>query len=225
MLVGLLGFEPEPLLSGFSKEQQERALALTVRLRNEVRHSRGSGVLLGNGGPNVYVLTASHVVAGAREVDVEVFSTSSYPRPAKVYRSAEVVGRSRERALDLALIRFSASDFLGEKLQLGQQKSYPPSFAAISVGCSAGGPPSCSVETVVGARLARREGQQNPVLYWETKERTARGRSGGPLLDARGRLIGLCCGSNEEAGYYCHIEDIVRFLNEQGVKWLRAEDP
>jgi hypothetical protein len=221
----LLGAEPEPLLSGFSKEQQERALATTVRLLNQVRHSRGSGILLGKNGPTVYVLTASHVVADAREVDVETFSAASYPRPAKVYRFAEVIGRSGQGTLDLALIRFSASDPIGEKVPISKMKAYPPTFLALSAGCSTGRPPSCSVESVVSTRLARREGQTAQALYWETKERPARGRSGGPLLDARGRLIGVCCGSNGDAGYYCHIDEIVRFLKQQGLHWLVAEDP
>ena len=223
-LVALLGAEPDPLLPGFTREQQERALAITVRLQNHSRHSRGSGILLGKDGPTVYVLTASHVVADAREVDIETFSVASYPRPAKVYRSAEVIGPSGDGKLDLALIRFSASESLGDKVKIGETKAYSPSFAAISVGCSAGRPPSCSVETIVGTRRARREGQKTPALYWETKDRTARGRSGGPLLDARGRLIGVCCGSNGEAGYYCHIDEVVRFLRQQGLRWLTAED-
>jgi hypothetical protein len=220
-----LGAEPEPLLSGFSKEQRERASAITVRLLNQVRHSRGSGILLGKNGPTVYVLTASHVVADAREVEVQTFSAASYPRPAREYRSAEVIGRSGQGALDLALIRFSASDPMGEKVQISKTQAYPPSFLAFSAGCSSGRPPSCAVEGVVGTRLARREGQTDPVLYWETKERPARGRSGGPLLDARGRLIGVCCGSNGDAGYYCHIEEIARFLKQQGLQWLVAENP
>jgi S1-C subfamily serine protease len=221
----LLGAEPEPLLSGFSKEQQERALAITVRLLNQARHSRGSGILLGKTGPTVYALTASHVVADAREVDVETFSAASYPRPAKVYRSAEIIGRSGRGALDLALIRFSASDPIGEKVRIGKTQAYPPNFLALSAGCSTGRPPSCSVESVVSTRLARKGGQADPALYWQTKERPARGRSGGPLLDGRGRLIGVCCGSNGDAGYYCHIDEIVRFLKQQGLQWLVTDDP
>jgi S1-C subfamily serine protease len=221
----LLGAEPEPLPSGFSKEQQERAVAITVRLLNPVRRSRGSGILLGKNGPTVYVLTANHVVAGAREVEVETYSVASYPKPAKVYRFAEVVGRSGHGALDLALVRFSANDFTGEKVRINKTHAYPPGFLALAAGCSTGRPPSCSVERIVGTRLARKEGETDAVLYWETKERPARGRSGGALLDGRGRLIGVCCGSNGDAGYYCHIEEIVRFLKQQGLQWLIAEDP
>jgi hypothetical protein len=221
----LVAAEPEPHLSEFSKEQQERALAITVRLLNQVRHSKGSGILLGKNGPTAYVLTANHLVAGAREIEVETFSVASYPRPAKIYRFAEVIGRSGRGALDLALIRFSADDPTGEKIRIRKTQAYPPSFLALSAGCSTGRPPSCSVERVVGTRLARKEGQTDPVLYWETKERPARGRSGGPLLDARGRLIGVCCGSNGDAGYYCHVEEILRFLKQQGLSWFTAEDP
>ena len=34
------------------------------------------------------------------------------------------------------------------------------------------------------------------------------GRSGGPLLDADGRLIGVCSGTQEGMNYYTHPDEI-----------------
>ena len=60
-------------------------------------------------------------------------------------------------------------------------------------------------------------------VVWQTSREPARGRSGGPLLDRRGHLIGVCSGRAGGAGYYTHAERVHDFFKEHGVKWLYEE--
>src|SRR3954469_16457631 len=92
----------------FPEGLQTSAVTATVRVVNAAKGGNGTGVVIGRGGPFVYVLTAGHVVDGARALEVHTFSADAYPRAAKVYRAAEVV--ARERRADLALIRVSTRD-------------------------------------------------------------------------------------------------------------------
>jgi hypothetical protein len=63
------------------------------------------------------------------------------------------------------------------------------------------------------------------VLCWQTEKTPARGRSGGPLLDRRGLLIGLDSGAGDGKGYYVHVEELHAFLKRNGLDWLYEEKP
>ena len=92
----------------FPKEAQVKAVTATVRVVNAAKGSEGSGALVHKGGPFLYVLTAAHVVAGAKKVEVATFTADSHPKPAKVYREAEVLAQSDEA--DLAVLRVTTRD-------------------------------------------------------------------------------------------------------------------
>jgi hypothetical protein len=47
------------------------------------------------------------------------------------------------------------------------------------------------------------------------------GRSGGPLVDKRGLLIGVCSGVSKDKAYFCHIDEINAFLERNGFDWLK----
>ncbi len=207
----------------FPKEAQLRALTAGVRVVNSTADATGSGVLLRRNGPVVYVLTAAHVVAGAKRLEVATFSTESYPKPAALYRSAEVIATSEE--LDLAVLRWTTRDALPGAMEVCPTTKVPEgkNFTALSVGCADGGAPTCALEEVKAKRRVRKPGAEVAVLCWETAAAPVKGRSGGPLVDARGYLIGVDSGAGDGKGYYIHIEAIHGFLKANGLKWLTEE--
>jgi S1-C subfamily serine protease len=209
----------------FSKEAQVKALTAAVRVVNSTGDVTGSGVLLRRSGPVAYVLTAAHVVAGAKKVEVATFSAESYPKPAAVYRSAEVIATSEE--LDLAVLRWTTKEAMPGVMEVCPPSKVPEkkNFAALSVGCPDGGAPVCVLEDVKTKRPVLKPGAKpgTGVLCWETAAAPVKGRSGGPLLDTRGYLIGVDSGAGDGKGYYTHIEAIHTFLKANGLKWLTEE--
>src|SRR5438093_1402336 len=83
-----------------------------------------------------------------------------------------------------------------------------PALPALTVGCDgAGGAPAVAVDTV---RAEKNLGPRSPYKcnFFEADRPPAVGRSGGPLVDRQGRLIGVCSGTlGGKKGYYVHIAE------------------
>ena len=208
----------------FPAEAQERAVAATVRLKNTTQACDGSGVLVGRIGPVVYVLTAAHIADKDDKLTVSIFTKDSYPKPAHEYMG-ELIARQEEQ--DLAVIRFTTSDELP-----GFARPYPPAkipdakdFPALTVGCDDGAAPTCVAVAVAGKKRVRRRAGEETALVWEIKSPPKPGRSGGPLLDREGRLLGVCSGAADGKGYYAHAEAIYAFLKQNGLEVLADEEP
>jgi serine protease Do len=223
MLLLLAGHVPAQDTKEFSKEIQQAALVATVRIANVTEGVDGSGVLLRHEGAFAYVLTANHVVGKATELNVLVFSADSYPKEDKVYRGAEVL--ARDARADLAVVRVATRDKLPAPLSVCPAKQTPDGkgFAVLTVGCQPGGPPLPIVDTVQATPLVSKPGETGKVKCWETAKGQTAGRSGGPLLDRQGRVLGVASGTGGGKGYYVHAEEIRAFLKRKGLGWL-AED-
>ena len=194
-----------------------------MRVLNPAGNAQGSGVILGESGPFVYLLTANHVVDQAERVEVQTFSPRSLPKPEAVYRSVAVLAQAKDE--DVAVLRLATADRMPGRVRFCPPDQVPKEagFAAWTVGCPFGRPPVCQQEKVVGVKRARRPGAE-AVLVWETDREPATGRSGGPLLDRQGRLLGVGSGTSDGKGYFTHVEAIQRFLKRHGLHWL-AEAP
>lgn len=221
----LLPGEIETIASpDFSKPLQVSAVTATVRIVNVSRGTKGSGAIIRSSGPFVYVLTARHVVDKAERLEVHVFSAASYPKPENVYRSAEVIARMKGLS-DLALVRFSTSDRMPGTVRVCPAGAVPKekSFPVLTAGCDDGNSPTCGVD-VAEKKPVRKPSEGETGFLWEVSRKPNAGRSGGPLIDKRGYLVGVCSGRNEGKGYYCHTEAIHEFLRQNGVKWLYEEE-
>jgi S1-C subfamily serine protease len=207
----------------FPRPLQEAAVAATVRVTNPVRRQDGSGVLIHRQGPYAYVLTAAHLVGKERFVEVSTFSARSYPKPEKTYRGAEVL--ARDPRADLAVLRLATREAPPGLLPLAPKSAAPKGkdFPALTAGCESAGPPTPALEVVKGARVVRKPGEEGKTLCWETARGQAGGRSGGPLLDRQGRLIGLASGVSSGKGYYVHLDEIHAFLRRNALGWLDEE--
>jgi S1-C subfamily serine protease len=209
---------------GFSKEFQATAVTATVQIRNLTKKTDGSGVLIGKSAPFVYILTALHVVEEADRLEVAVFFKESFPRSKVVYRSAETISE-KVGLTDLAVLRLATTDVMPGYVRLCPEGLVPTGqgMRVLTVGCDEGNPPTCLSETVAGKKLARRQEGGAVASFWEVDRKYVKGRSGGPLLDGRGYLLGVCSGTNREKTYFVHIEEIHGFLKRQGFRWLVEE--
>jgi S1-C subfamily serine protease len=204
----------------FPAETQRTAVTATVRIKNVGRNTEGSGVVIDNNKGVVHILTANHVVDKAERLEVQTFTRASYPKAEATFREAKVVAQSREQ--DLALVRLVTRDPVPASLPVCPPAAVPreKDFPALSVGCGAGKAPSCAAETVRGKKRVQRPGEKEAVSAWELARPPQGGRSGGPLLDVRGRVIGVCSGVGDGKGYYCHTEALHHFLKLNGLEFL-----
>jgi hypothetical protein len=207
----------------FSREMQVAAVEATVRVKNAASGANGTGVIVGRSGPVVYVLTACHNAEKADRVEVVTFSKTSYPNPEQVYRSAEVVARWKEQ--DLAVLRLVTRDAMPGTVHICPPRLVPTGkdFPGLTVGCRKAEAPSCQADTVREKKVVRRGGEESTAVVWELAGAPQEGRSGGPLLDKRGYLLGVCSGGSDRKSYYCHVEVIHRFLKRNGLEWLYEE--
>jgi len=206
----------------FPKAMQVAAVSATVRVVNVENQSGGSGVIVGRKGRFVYVLTAYHVAGETGRLEVATFAEKASPKAPRVYPAVRLVARAGG-VRDLALLRVVTTDPMPAPLSLCPARLLPDGkegFKALSVGCAGGEAPTCLVEEVVGKRRVRRTGAGQPADCWEVGRKQQVGRSGGPLVDRRGYLLGVCSGTNEGKSYFCHTDEARAFLKESGFDWL-----
>jgi len=106
-------------------------------------------------------------------------------------------------------------------LQLAKPGQRPKRFPfdAMSIGCSEGRLPSANNESIQAKRLGTKS-EHELAYFWETKLAPKQGRSGGPLLNTQGEVIGLCAASKDNVGYYAHLDEIQVALQVAGFNWL-----
>lgn len=217
--------EIEPVPSPhFPASLQQRAVCATVRIVNQNGGHRGTGVILRTSGPFVYILTADHLLNPGGKFEVSTFSESSYPRPNNIYFNAEVMARDRD--LDVALLRLPTRDRMPASLPICPPAQTPKDepFPVMTVGCSKGDSPTCLLDKVIAQKHVRKHPTSGISHVYELGNQQAPGRSGGPLLDARGQIIGICSGVTDRKGYFCHIEEIHRWLKRHNLQWLYDEE-
>ncbi len=209
----------------FPAELQVRALAGTVRVYNPLKKTQGSGVIVGRTGGFVYILTAHHIVTGADGVEITVFTEKSDPKAHKVYRGARVIAKAAD-ARDLALVRLQADDKTLSIVRICPRGATPKAdgFPALALGCSADQGATAVVYDALSKKKIRRKADTESAYFWESAGAVVKGRSGGPLIDQRGFVIGICSGANDGKGYYTHTEEIHRFLKQNAFDWLADED-
>jgi hypothetical protein len=211
----------------FSKELQHKALAATVRIVLPERQGEGTGVIMGRRDKTVYVLTSNHVVAKGPTVEVHTFTDASYPKPSESV-SAEVWLRWPDD--DLALLR-AFTQTPPDPLRICPPTLAPTrdKFSVLTVGCSNGAEPTCMVDRLSESNKFVKPGGRKALL-WKAATPSTGGRSGGPLIDRRGYVVGICSGSangkdGQKEGFYTHLSVIHSALDTEGVSWLYTDPP
>ena len=139
----------------------------------------GSGSVIDRQG---HILTNYHVVDGAREIIVTLYDGSNHP--------AELVGA--DAATDIAVLRIAAPPALLHPVVLGDSIGLRVGQRVFAIGNPFGLERTLTTGIVssLNRTLPSRNGRSMKSII-QTDAAINPGNSGGPLLDSRGRLIGM----------------------------------
>jgi serine protease Do len=171
-------------VTGFGPLEQSDATQTDLVISKQ--RSMGSGVVVDQSG---YILTNEHVVTGARRVMVVLPSAATDGASAQDAGGrrfeAEVVGTTRE--MDLALLKIDAAGL--QPLPLGDSTALRQGELVFAFGSPEGFRNSVSMGVV--SAVSRQPDPDSPLTYIQTDAAVNHGNSGGPLVNARGEMVGL----------------------------------
>lgn len=150
---------------------------VSVQASNSMGYSMGSGVVLSESG---YILTNYHVVEGGLDLDIMLLSDYT------VYKAA-LVGYDKE--LDLAILKAEGSGFV--PAELGSSDELEVGDPVYAIGNPLGylyGAMSDGIVSALGDRVSE---LAYPGRLIQTTAALNSGNSGGALVDAYGRVIGI----------------------------------
>lgn len=212
LTVALLGL---PRAKAPPPEQVKKvASAACVRVADHEGKREGSGVVVGKRAGFLYVLTAAHVVEGSKRIEISVpIGTKGDAKPVGM---AELLLKCRSQ--DFALLRVQSKDDVKPVPIAARQvdQSGPIEWTSIGIGLEG---VEVRNEQVIGKKLLRKP-DGSTTFVWECRDKPEFGRSGGPLIDTEGQLMGICSGTQNGKGYYCHVDEIVAVLVKRDYAWL-----
>ena len=178
------------------------------------QRASGSGVIVDPAG---YIITNAHVVRGAQRVRVElppaVSGQSILASRGRVV-SAEVVGLDLET--DLAVLKVAEQKLAA--IAFGDSDDLKAGQLVMALGSPLGLHHTVSVGVV--SAVARQLEPESPMIYVQTDASINPGSSGGPLVDLRGRLVGINTliasrAGGDEGLAFAAPSNIVRTVYEQ----------
>jgi serine protease Do len=145
----------------------------------------GSGVIVDPAG---YIITNAHVVRGAQHVRVEIPSPATGASILSA-RSRSVTGTviGIDIETDLAVVKVNDTGLT--TLPFGDSDELRAGQVVMAFGSPLG--LSNSVSLGIVSAVARQLSPDSPMIYVQTDASINPGNSGGPLVDVRGRLVGI----------------------------------
>jgi S1-C subfamily serine protease len=216
----------------FPEDLQTQALQATVRVVHPASQGEGSGVVVRYEGNLVYILTSAHIVPDGTErgndVDITFFPKGKSRETLAPIRT-QLDPKSRMVEADLAVIRLTLKEPPAAVLPLCPKSAAPSAvFRAIperdgpparfqplevlTVGMGPLGTPEVMTDRILQHSLVRKPNADQGFFHWETQKEQTVGRSGGPMIDREGRVIGICSGTMNQKGYYLSIYEIHKCL-------------
>ena len=147
------------------------------RQPREEGRAAGSGVIVD---PRGYILTNNHVVENAAEIEVRLSDDRKF--------SATLIGRDAKT--DLAVVRIEAASTPLPVAALGDSDRLRVGQWAIAIGNPFGLDRTVTVG-IISATGRTRVGVATYEAFIQTDASINPGNSGGPLLDLRGRVVGI----------------------------------
>ncbi len=148
-----------------------------------VGHSQGSGVIIDARG---YILTNSHVIAGADTVIVRLFDGREF--------TAEITGSNPES--DIAVLRIQAPNLSIAKM--GDSDSSKVGNWVLAIG-NPYGLESTVTAGIISAKGRTRVGSLSIADFIQIDAPINPGNSGGPLVNLRGEIIGINSVTNKNS--------------------------
>jgi S1-C subfamily serine protease len=148
-------------------------------LPQEEQRAQGSGFVIDESG---LVVTNFHVVAGATDIEVSFSNKESM--------KARVVGS--DRSTDVALLKVNADARALTPLELGNSEQVQVGDSVVAIGNPFGLERSVTAGIVSALQRTIESPAQTPIdRVIQTDAQINQGNSGGPLLDASGKVIGV----------------------------------
>ena len=165
--------DPATLFRSATTSLADSLASAVVQLRSQNTGSGGAGLIWGPG----LIVTNAHCVSRGATIEVCAAGSSRW-------REAEVIGYHPPH--DLALL--AASSIIGPLLEIRDAESLRPGELLFAHGHPLGLRDAMSMGVLHDVARDRRTGQPRWIV---ADVRLAPGNSGGPLVDADGRLVGI----------------------------------
>jgi len=185
------------------------------------QRASGSGVIVD---PDGYIITNAHVVRGAQQLRLEIpVAAAGHSILATHSRTVrgQIVGVDLET--DLALVKVDEKNL--PALTFGDSDDLTAGQVVLALGNPLGFTNSVSLGIV--SAIGRQLEPESPMIYVQTDAAINPGSSGGPLIDLRGRIVGINtliasqAGGHEGLGFAAP-SNIVRAVYEQLRKFGRV---
>lgn len=178
------------------------------------KQGSGSGIIIGQNGSQLLIVTNNHVVEGATNVQI-VFSDD---------KTAAATIKGADANSDLAILSVNTKDLSKETLEaikvatLGESTKVNPGDMAIAIGNALGYGQSVTVGYISAVNREVSIGKSNMTLL-QTDAAINPGNSGGALLNIKGEVIGInsvkyASEEVEGMGYAIPISTAVPMINE-----------
>ena len=173
-----------------------------------MREGDGSGAVLDSSG---HILTNFHVIEGAREVRVGLYDGSSFP--------ASLVGA--DPISDVAILKIEAPRALLFPVILGDMSELQVGMRVFAIGNPFGLERTMATGIISSLnRTLPLRGNRTVRSIIQIDASVNPGNSGGPLLDSKGRLIGITTaiasrtGQSAGVGFAIPVNLVTRILND-----------
>ena len=203
--------------SGNSQNSFVGADDTDIDSNTEQVNSEGSGVIYKKEGESAYLVTNTHVINGAKKVDVRLTDGTKVP--------GEIVGS--DTYSDIAVVKIS-SEKVSTVAEFGDSSQLAVGETAIAIGSPLGSEYANTVTQGIVSSLNRHvslkaeDGQAISTNAIQTDTAINPGNSGGPLINIQGQVIGITSSkiasnggtSVEGLGFAIPANDVINIIKQ-----------